>query len=61
MSKQNNKNNTTPNNGRNRQERREQARRPQQHRSDKPLWLRIVIVAVIAAMILGFFLVPLLR
>ncbi len=61
MSKQNNNKNTAPNNGRNRQERREQARRPQQHKSNKPLWLRIVIVAVIAAMILGFFLVPLLR
>lgn len=61
MSKQNNKNNTAPNSGRNRQERRAQARRPQQHKSNKPLWLRVVIVAIIGAMLLGFILVPALR
>ena len=52
---------TLPNNGRNRQERRAQARRPQQHKSNKPLWLRVVIVAIIGAMLLGFILVPALR
>ena len=56
-----NQNKYTPNAGGNRKQRREQARRPQQHKSNKPLWLRIVIIAIIAAMILGFFFVPLLR
>ena len=58
MSKQNK---NVPNNSGNRQQRREQARKPQHHKTNKPLWLRIVIIAIIAAMILGFFLVPLLR
>lgn len=50
-----------PNNGRNRQEKRAAARNPQPKRSDKPLWLRIFIIAIMVVMLLGFFIVPLLH
>ena len=51
---------TLPNNGRNRQERRQQERNPRTSSSSKPTWLRILIVAIIGAMLIGFFIAPLL-
>lgn len=56
MSKQ-----TQPNRGANRQQKRAEAKRPQRQTSDKPLWLRIAIVAVMAVILLGFFIMPLIR
>ncbi len=50
---------TLPNNGRNRQERRQQERKPRTSTSGKPTWLRILIVAIIGAMLIGFCLAPL--
>ena len=50
-----------PNNGRNRQEKRAAARNPQPHRSNKPLWLRIFIIAILVVMLLGFVIFPLMR
>ncbi|MBP0989445.1 MAG: hypothetical protein J6S92_14385 [Oscillospiraceae bacterium] len=59
---QNNPARPAPNNGRNRQEKREAARRPQQtKKSNKPLWLRIVIIAALIAMVLGFVIAPLIH
>ena len=58
MSKQTAK---APNSGANRQQRREQIRNPRPQKSSKPTWLRILIVALIAVLIIGFFLAPLLR
>lgn len=55
MSKQGNRN---PN-GRNRAERR--ANPGGGSKSGKPVWLRIAIVAVMLIMLLGFFIVPLIR
>ena len=49
---------TLPNNGRNRPERREQERKPRTSASGKPTWLRILIVAIIGAMLIGFCLAP---
>ena len=52
----------TPNNGRNRQEKREAARNPQTVRkSNKPLWLRIIIIAALIVMVLGFVVAPLIH
>ena len=63
MSKQQKKkqkqSNPLPNNGRNRQERRAQTRNPRTSTASKPTWLRILIVAVIAAIFIGFCLAPL--
>lgn len=56
MSKQSN-----PNAGANRQQRRAEAKRPPRQTSSKPLALRIAIIAVMAVMLLGFFILPLLR
>lgn len=56
MSKQ-----TRPNPGSNRQQKREQAKRPPRQTAAKPLWLRIAIIAMLLVMLLGFFLLPLLR
>lgn len=47
--------------GANRQQKREQAKKPQPQRSSKPLWMRIAIIAVMVIMLIGFFLLPLLR
>jgi hypothetical protein len=49
------------NNGSNRQQKREEARAPQRVTSHKPLWLRIMILVILAVMFLGFFLFPLMR
>ena len=57
MSKQQKK---LPNNGRNRQERRTQERNPRTSASNKPLWLRVLIVAIIGAILIGFCIAPLL-
>ena len=51
----------TPNNGRNRAEKRAAAHNPQPKKSSKPVWLRIMIVAIMVVMLLGFFIVPLMR
>lgn len=51
---------TLPNNGRNRQERRQQERKPRTSSASKPTWLRILIVAIIGAMLIGFVIAPLL-
>ena len=52
----------TPNNGRNRQEKREAARNPQAVRkSNKPIWLRIIIIAALIVMVLGFVVAPLIH
>ena len=54
--------NHTPNNGRNREEKRAAARNPQTaKKSNKPIWLRIVIVAALIVMVLGFVIAPLLH
>ena len=47
--------------GNNRQQRRENARQPQKSSSSKPMWLRIVVLALFAIMLLGFVIVPLLH
>ena len=47
-------------NGANRQQRRAEERAPQKKSSGKPMWLRILIIVIMAVMVLGFFLVPLL-
>lgn len=57
MSKQENQ----PVNGRNRQERRQAVHNPQPHRAEKPLALRIAIIVMLAVMLLGFVLLPLMR
>ncbi len=49
-----------PNSGANRQQKREQNRKPHVHRSSKPIWLRVAIIVVLVAILLGFVLVPLL-
>ena len=51
----------TPNNGRNRAEKRAAAHNPQPKKSNKPVWLRIMIVAIMVVMLLGFCIVPLMR
>lgn len=56
MSKQN-----KPNRGANRQQKRAAAKSPQRPTSAKPLWLRIAIVAIMVVMLLGFFILPLMR
>lgn len=53
--------NTAPNNGRNRAEKRAAAHNPQPKKSSKPVWLRIMIVAIMVVMLLGFFIFPLMR
>ncbi len=50
-----------PNPGSNRQQRRAQERNPYPRKSEKPTWLRVLIIAVLAIMILGFFILPLLH
>ena len=50
-----------PNPGVNRQQKRSEARRPPRQTASKPLWLRILIVAMLFVMLIGFFIVPLLR
>ena len=45
----------------NRKQRREQERRPAKTGSSKPMWLRVAIVAVMLVMLLGFFILPLIR
>ena len=52
---------TSPNNGRNRAEKRAAAHNPYPKKSQKPLWLRIVIIAALVVMVLGFFIAPLIR
>ena len=47
-------------NGANRQQRRAEERAPQRKTSGKPMWLRVLIIVIMAVMVLGFFLVPLL-
>lgn len=49
------------NNGSNRQQKRAEARAPQRTTAHKPLWLRIMILVILAVMFLGFFLFPLMR
>ena len=52
---------TAAGSGRNRAEKRAEARNPQRRNSSgKPIGLRIAIVLVMLAMLLGFFIVPLL-
>ena len=48
-------------NGRNRQEKRAAAHNPHPKKSQKPIWLRIVIIATLLVMLLGFIVFPLLR
>ena len=50
-----------PNNGRNREEKRIQSQRPAQKSTSKPMWLRVMIIAILAVMVLGFIMLPLLR
>ena len=50
-----------PVNGRNRQERRQAVHNPQPHKAEKPLALRIAIIVMLAIMLLGFVLLPLMR
>lgn len=50
-----------PNPGANRQQRRSQERNPYPAKSAKPTWLRVLILVVLAVLIIGFFLLPLLR
>ncbi len=50
-----------PNNGRNREEKRAQAQRTPQKHSSRPTWLRVLILVMLAVMVLGFVLLPLLR
>ncbi len=58
----NNASKPAPNNGRNRQEKREAARKPQQtKKSNKPLWLRVVIIVALVVMVLGFCIAPMLH
>ena len=49
------------NNGRNRAEKRANARKKGKQSSDKPIAMRIAILVVLAALLIGFFLLPLLR
>lgn len=56
MSKQ-----TKPNSGSNRQQKRAETKRPPRQTAAKPLWLRITIIVMLLVMLLGFFLLPLLR
>ena len=58
MSKNNSK---APNPGANRQQRREHAHSKRSSASAKPTWLRVLIIAVLAIMMIGFVLLPLLR
>lgn len=53
--------NQKPAAGRNRAEKRLNTRKPQGQSSGKPMWIRIGILAILAVMFLGFFLLPLLR
>ncbi len=50
-----------PATGRNREEKRLNTRNPRSQSAGKPMWLRIVILAILAVMFLGFFLLPLIR
>ncbi|MCQ2408646.1 MAG: hypothetical protein MJ065_09020 [Oscillospiraceae bacterium] len=54
------KSSTKKPNGANRQQRRAEERAPQRKSSGKPMWLRVLIIVIMAVMVLGFFLVPLL-
>ena len=54
------KKNKRPNSGANRQQRRAQERGSYPQKSAKPAWLHILIIAVLAIMLLGFMLLPLL-
>lgn len=56
MSKQ-----TKPHSGANRQQNRAQTKQPQRQTASKPLWLRIAIIVMLIVMLLGFFILPLLR
>lgn len=61
-SKKTNKTNKQPqNNGRNREERRAAVHNPQAKKSSKPLALRIAIIVILVVMVLGFFILPLIR
>lgn len=53
--------NEKPAPGRNRAEKRLNTRHPQSSSSGKPMWIRVVIVVILAVMFLGFFLLPLIR
>lgn len=53
--------NTSQISGRNREEKRAAARSPQPKKSSKPLGLRIAIIVIMVVMLLGFFILPLLR
>lgn len=48
-------------NGRNRAEKRANARNKNKKSAEKPVAMRIAILAVLAALMIGFFLLPLLR
>lgn len=48
-------------NGRNRAEKRANAKNKSRKSAEKPMALRIAILAVLAALLIGFFLLPLLR
>ena len=53
--------NKKPNPGANRRQRREQAHNPYGTKPSRPTWLRILIIAVLAIMLLGFVVLPLLH
>ena len=48
-------------NGRNRAEKRANAKQNNKQASQKPMGLRIAILIVLAALLLGFFMLPLIR
>lgn len=56
MSKQ-----SQPNPGANRQQKRAEAKRPPRHTLSKPMWLRVLIIVIMAVMLIGFFILPLIR
>ena len=58
MSKQQKK---APNPGANRQQRREHERSHRTASSAKPTWLRVLIITVLAIMMIGFVVLPLLK
>lgn len=47
--------------GTNRAQRRADARQPKKQGSDKPTWIRILILVMLSVLFIGFFLSPLLR
>ena len=52
--------NSNPGGG-NRQQRRDNSYTPYKKSAGKPMWLRVLIIVMLGVMLIGFFLVPLLR